>query len=43
MSHSHQHETANYGTAFAIGIILNFAFVLIEAFYGWQTALLQIG
>ncbi|OTG72855.1 cation transporter [Acinetobacter terrae] len=34
---THQHETANYGTAFAIGIILNFAFVLIEDFYGWQT------
>ncbi|MFD1437797.1 MULTISPECIES: cation diffusion facilitator family transporter [Acinetobacter] len=34
---THQHETANYGTAFSIGIILNFAFVLIEDFYGWQT------
>ena len=37
MAHSHTHETAHYGTAFAIGIVLNLGFVLIEAFYGWQT------
>jgi cobalt-zinc-cadmium efflux system protein len=37
MTHSHQHDTAHYGTAFSIGIVLNLGFVLIEAFYGWQT------
>lgn len=37
MSHSHNHETVNYGTAFVIGIVLNLGFVVIEAFYGWQT------
>ena len=37
MVHSHHHDTAHYGTAFAIGIVLNLGFVLIEAFYGWQT------
>lgn len=34
---SEHHHTANYGRAFAIGIALNVAFVLVEAFYGWQT------
>ena len=37
MAHSHSHQTAHYGTVFAIGIMVNFVFVLIEAFYGWQT------
>jgi len=35
MSHDHNHH-ANYDRAFAIGITLNVAFVLIEAFYGWM-------
>ena len=34
MSHSHIHGTVNYGTAFAIGIVLNLGFVAI---YGWHT------
>ena len=37
MSHGHDHAPTNYGKAFAIGITLNLAFVLIETFYGWQT------
>ena len=37
MSHSHIHGTVNYGTAFAIGIVLNLGFVAIEAIYGWHT------
>ena len=32
--HGHSHGPASYGTAFAIGICLNTAFVLIEAGYG---------
>lgn len=32
----HHHHASNYGRAFAIGISLNVAFVLVEAFYGWQ-------
>ena len=31
----HAHAPATFGRAFAIGIALNTAFVLIEAFYGW--------
>jgi cobalt-zinc-cadmium efflux system protein len=35
MSHNHSHShQKNYGKAFAIGIILNTAYVAIEAFYG---------
>lgn len=34
MTHSH-HHSANYNRAFAIGIALNVAFVLVEAWYGW--------
>jgi cobalt-zinc-cadmium efflux system protein len=33
--HGH-HAPANFNAAFAIGIGLNFAFVGIEAFYGWK-------
>ena len=32
--HSHAHAPASFGTAFAIGITLNIAFVLVEAGYG---------
>ena len=32
--HTHHHGPANYNRAFAIGIALNIAFVIIEAFYG---------
>ena len=41
--HGHVHAPANFGRAFAIGIALNAAFVLIEAGYGFvsnSTALL---
>ncbi|MBU2341037.1 MAG: cation diffusion facilitator family transporter [Alphaproteobacteria bacterium] len=42
-SHSHQHEAghghshapADFGNAFLIGIVLNTAFVAVEATYGW--------
>ena len=34
--HGHSHAPANFNRAFAIGIVLNIAFVAIEAFYGWQ-------
>ena len=34
MVHSHTHTPANYGRAFAIGVALNLAFVVIEAVYG---------
>jgi cobalt-zinc-cadmium efflux system protein len=33
--HGHSHAPADFGTAFAIGISLNFAFVVIEAAYGF--------
>jgi cobalt-zinc-cadmium efflux system protein len=32
--HGHSHGPADYGRAFAIGIVLNFGFVLVEATYG---------
>lgn len=38
MSAVHDHDTppASFNSAFAIGIALNTAFVIIEAFYGWK-------
>jgi len=33
-SHSHRHEARSYNRAFAIGVALNTAFVVIEAIYG---------
>lgn len=35
-AHGHVHAPANFDRAFAIGIVLNTAFVAVEAFYGWQ-------
>lgn len=32
----HSHAPDNFNQAFAIGIVLNVAFVAIEAFYGWR-------
>jgi cobalt-zinc-cadmium efflux system protein len=34
MGHAHTHEPANYGRAFAIGVALNLAFVILEVIYG---------
>ena len=34
--HDHHHGVDDFGRAFAIGIALNTAFVLIEAFVGWR-------
>lgn len=33
--HSHSHEPTSFGRAFAIGIALNIAFVVVEAVYGF--------
>jgi|TARA_R110002012_G_scaffold225376_4_gene397359 cobalt-zinc-cadmium efflux system protein len=33
--HGHSHAPADFGNAFLIGIVLNTAFVAIEAVYGW--------
>jgi cobalt-zinc-cadmium efflux system protein len=41
-AHSHTHAPASYGRAFAIGIVLNVAFVLIEAIYGWRAGSLAL-
>jgi cobalt-zinc-cadmium efflux system protein len=35
-AHSHGHAPAEFNNAFAIGIALNIAFVLIEGLYGWK-------
>ena len=35
MEHNHHHEPKNYNRAFAIGVVLNIAFVFIEAIYGF--------
>jgi len=32
--HSHQHAPGNVGRAFAVGIVLNFGFVIVEGVYG---------
>src|SRR5689334_21363845 len=34
-SHSHAHVSASFGRAFAIGIVLNLGFVIVEAIYGF--------
>lgn len=34
MGHEHNHAPTDYGRAFAIGIILNLAFVILEVIYG---------
>jgi cobalt-zinc-cadmium efflux system protein len=34
--HDHSHAPVNFNAAFGIGIALNLAFVVIEAFYGWR-------
>ena len=34
MTNSHTHTPSNYGRAFAIGIGLNFIFVIVEFIYG---------
>lgn len=45
-SHAHAHHAAELpdrlNAAFAGGIALNIAFVLIEAFYGWQVNSLSL-
>ncbi len=35
MSHDHSHGRTDYGRAFAVGITLNLAFVIIEFGFGW--------
>lgn len=35
--HGHVHAPASFGRAFAIGILLNTAFVVVEAGYGWAS------
>ncbi len=35
--HGHDHDPYYFGRAFAMGVTLNLAFVVIEALYGWQT------
>lgn len=41
-THQHDHAPRNFGRAFAIGVTLNLAFVVIEAFYGWQAGSLAL-
>lgn len=38
----HHHAPAAYNRAFGLGIALNIGFVLIEAFYGWQSGSLAL-
>lgn len=40
--HGHTHATPGHGRAFAIGITLNVAFVIVEAYYGWVTGSLAL-
>jgi len=40
--HDHGHSGNGHGRAFGIGIALNFGFVLVEAWYGWQTGSLAL-
>lgn len=38
----HGHAPRDFGRAFAIGIVLNLGFVIVEAFYGWQAGSLAL-
>lgn len=40
--HSHHHGAAGFSRAFAIGIALNMAFVVVEAIYGWRVGSLAL-
>jgi cobalt-zinc-cadmium efflux system protein len=40
--HGHDHALPGHGRAFGIGITLNVAFVVIEAYYGWITGSLAL-
>lgn len=40
--HDHGHAGHGHGRAFGIGIALNLGFVIIEAWYGWQTGSLAL-
>lgn len=40
--HPHHHGPTAFSRAFAIGIALNLAFVLVEAFYGWRVGSLAL-
>lgn len=40
--HSHHHGPAEFSRAFAVGIALNFGFVVIEAIYGWRVGSLAL-
>jgi cobalt-zinc-cadmium efflux system protein len=40
--HDHHHHISGFGRAFVIGVSLNIGFVLVEAFYGWQTGSLAL-
>lgn len=42
MSEHHHHPPQDFGRIFAIGIVLNLGFVLVEAFYGWRTGSLAL-
>lgn len=40
--HGHDHAPPGHGRAFAIGITLNVAFVIVEAWYGWVSGSLAL-
>lgn len=40
--HGHDHAMPGHGRAFGIGITLNVAFVIVEAWYGWVTGSLAL-
>lgn len=40
--HSHHHGPAAFSRAFAIGIALNFGFVVVEAVFGWRVGSLAL-
>ena len=42
MNHKHTHHHKDYNKAFAIGVLLNVVFVIIEAFYGFVSGSLAL-
>ena len=40
--HDHHHAPASFNAAFALGVGLNLAFVIVEAFCGWKVGSLAL-
>ena len=42
VNHHHHHAPPDYNRAFAVGVVLNVVFVLVEGFYGYMSGSLAL-